>query len=73
VIRLADGSTDRVAVELGAGLGGIGIGLRALGFQIAKADDSWKEAAAIYNHNFPGEVAVTCNLLSEKGRQSVGS
>lgn len=65
------GTADRVAVELCAGLGGIGIGLRALGFHIAKAYDSWEEAVAIYNHNFGGEVAATANLLSEKGRRLV--
>lgn len=64
-------SDDRIAVELCAGLGGIGIGLRELGFTVAKAYDSWKESVAIYNHNWPGEIAVTCNLLSEKGRQLV--
>ncbi len=57
------------AIELCAGFGGIGIGLRALGFRIAKAYDSWKEAVAIYNYNFGDEVAVTANLLSKKGRQ----
>lgn len=54
---------DRMAVELCAGLGGIGIGLRALGFHVAKAYDSWEEAVAIYNHNFGGGVAATANLL----------
>lgn len=62
-----------VAIELCSGLGGIGIGLRALGFQIAKAYDSWEEAVGVYNHNFPGEVAATCNILSEKGRQLVAA
>lgn len=33
----AASAIDRVAVELCAGLGGIGIGLRALGFHVAKA------------------------------------
>lgn len=60
-----------VAVELCSGFGGTGIGLRALGFEIAKAYDSWKEAVGIYNHNFGDEVAATANLLSEKGRQLV--
>jgi DNA (cytosine-5)-methyltransferase 1 len=55
------------AVELCAGLGGIGIGLRALGFHVARAYDSWEQAVAIYNHNFTGEIAVTANLLSDKG------
>jgi site-specific DNA-cytosine methylase len=57
--RTLGGAADRVAVELCAGLGGIGIGLRASGFQIAKAYDSWKEAVAIYNHNFGDDVAPT--------------
>jgi DNA (cytosine-5)-methyltransferase 1 len=52
-------------------LGGIGIGLRALGFHVAKAYDSLEQAVAIYNHNFAGDVAVTANLLSEKGRRLV--
>jgi len=60
-------AADGLAVELCAGLGGIGIGLRALGFHVAKAYDSWEEAVAVYNHNFPGEVAVAANLLSESG------
>lgn len=60
-----------VAVELCAGLGGIGIGLRALGFHIARSYDSWKEAVATYKHNWPGDVAVPCNLLSDKGRKLV--
>lgn len=54
-------------------MGGVGIGLRALGFHIAKAYDSWEEAVAIYNHNFSGEVAVTCNLLSKSGRKAVAA
>ena len=52
-------------------MGGIGIGIRALGFHIAKAYDSWTEAVAIYNRNFSGEIAATCNLLSEKGQELV--
>ncbi len=63
----AEGAKARVAVELCAGLGGIGIGLRALGFRIARAYDSWAEAVATYNRNFSGEVASTCNILSENG------
>jgi len=66
----ATGSRGR-AIELCAGLGGLGIGLRALGFDVAKAYDSWKEAVAIYNHNFGDGVAATANLLSEKGRQLI--
>jgi DNA (cytosine-5)-methyltransferase 1 len=60
-----------VAVELCAGLGGIGVGLRALGFHVARAYDSWEEAVAIYNHNCGGGVAVRCNVLSAEGRQLV--
>lgn len=60
-----------VAVELCAGLGGIGIGLRELGFTVAKAYDSWEDAVSSYNHNCSGEVAATCNILSAKGRQLV--
>lgn len=62
---------EMVAVELCAGLGGIGIGLRELGFTVTRAYDSWKDAVAIYNHNWPGEVATTCNLLSKEGRELV--
>src|SRR5690242_685199 len=60
-----------VAVEMCCGLGGIGIGLRALGFRIAKAYDLWPEAVAIYNQNFPDDIATSCNLLSEKGKALV--
>ena len=59
-----------IAVELCSGLGGIGIGLRALGFYIARAYDSSEEAVAVYNHNLGG-TAVSCNLLSAKGRHVV--
>lgn len=59
------------AVELCSGIGGIGLGLRSLDLEVAKAYDSWKEAVAVYNHNVPGEVAVTCNLMSGKGRSRV--
>jgi DNA (cytosine-5)-methyltransferase 1 len=69
--RLPQAATLGVAVELCAGLGGIGIGLRALGFHVAKAYDSWEGAVAIYNHNFPGETAVIANLLSKRGRRLV--
>jgi DNA (cytosine-5)-methyltransferase 1 len=65
--------TQGVAVEMCSGLGGIGIALRALGYQVAAAYDSWPEAVAIYNHNFLGEAAKTCNILSAKGRQMVAA
>lgn len=63
--------TAPVAVELCAGLGGIGMGLRALGFVVAKAYDVWEEAVAVYNQNAPEAVAVACNLLTAKGREAV--
>ncbi len=69
--RAAITENGRLAVELCAGLGGFGIGLRALGFRIAKAYDSWEEAVATYNHNFAGDVAATADLLSEDGRRLV--
>jgi len=61
------------AVELCCGLGGIGIGLRALGFRIVNAYDSWQEAVAIYNHNSGCDVATHANLLSESGRRLLES
>lgn len=60
-----------IAVELCSGFGGMGVGLQALGFQIAKAYDSWEDAVAVYNHNIVGEVAAKANLLSEEGRRLV--
>src|SRR5437868_3272885 len=59
------------AIELCAGMGGVGIALRALGYQVAGAFDSWDDAVSIYNHNFAGEVATTCNLLTAAGRRVV--
>src|SRR5581483_1998760 len=74
MVRSGSGGPEGwVAVELCAGLGGIGIGLRALGIRVARAYDAWDEAVAIYNHNAPDAVAVTCNLLSGHGRQTVTS
>ena len=49
--------TNRVAVELCAGMGGMGIGLRALGFTVAKAYDVWQDAVDVYNVNAPEAVA----------------
>lgn len=66
-------SAHHTAVELCSGLGGIGIGLRGLGFDVLRSYDSWSEAVAVYNHNFPGEVAAIANLLSEDGRRIVAS
>lgn len=68
---VAGTASKGVAVELCAGLGGIGIGLRALGFDVLKAYDSSEEAVAIYNHNLPADIAAVANLLSEKGQRLV--
>jgi DNA (cytosine-5)-methyltransferase 1 len=68
MLRELPNTQGRIAIELCAGLGGIGIGLRALGFKVARAYDSWKEAVAIYKHNFGDDVATTANLLSKQGR-----
>jgi DNA (cytosine-5)-methyltransferase 1 len=59
------------AIELCCGFGGIGIGLRALGFSVSHAYDSWAEAVAIHNHNVPGDVAVECNVLTGVGRRLI--
>ena len=53
-----------IAVELCCGMGGIGLGIRSLGFQVAHAYDSWDDAVAIYNHNAPNPVAESCDLLA---------
>jgi site-specific DNA-cytosine methylase len=61
------------AVELCSGLGGIGIALRSLGYEVTRAYDFWDAAVvAIYNHNIRGEVAARCNLhLSPGGRKLI--
>lgn len=63
--------TKPIAIELCAGMGGIGIALRALGYEVARAFDSWRDAVAIYNHNFAEDVAEECNLLTRAGRNAV--
>ena len=52
-------------------MGAIGLGLRTLGIQVARAYDSWDTAVAIYNHNAPEPVAVECDLLAEEGFRRV--
>src|SRR5262249_23292716 len=52
-------------------MGGIGLGLRDLGYEGSRAFDSWGQAVAIYNHNFGEESAEECNLLSASGRARV--
>lgn len=61
------------AIELCAGMGGIGLGLRALGYDIGRAFDSWDQAVAIYNHNFREDAAETWNLLTSAGHARVAS
>jgi DNA (cytosine-5)-methyltransferase 1 len=69
-----DNPADRgIAVELCCGLGGIGIGLRALGFSVARAYDAWDEAVDVYNHNAPSKVAAKCNVLSTAGRDLIAA
>jgi DNA (cytosine-5)-methyltransferase 1 len=63
----------RRAVELCAGMGGIGIGLRHLGYDVVRAYDCWQEAVEIYNHNLLGQVAETCNLVTARGRAQVAA
>ena len=58
-------------VELCCGMGGIGLGLRSLGFQVAHAYDSWGDAVAIYNHNTPNPVAESCDLLARGSLQRI--
>lgn len=59
------------AVELCAGMGGIGIALRSLGFDVVRAYDFWKQAVDVYNHNHPGAVAQVCNLMNKEGYAQV--
>src|ERR1700674_3566162 len=58
------------AIELCCGMGGMGIGLRELGYEVKRAYDVWADAVSIYNHNF-GDEARECNLLTGAGRQLV--
>lgn len=60
-------------MELCAGMGGIGVALRALGYDVVRAYDSWDQAVSIYNHNDPRGIAVAqqCNLMTEAGRNLV--
>lgn len=51
----------------------MGVGLRAVGYDVARAYDSWAEAVAIYNHNVPANVAAQCNLLSKPGRELIAA
>lgn len=62
-----------IAVDLCCGLGGISIGLRALGFQIGRAYDSSHEAVAMYNHNASEAVANELDLLTDAAWRRVVS
>lgn len=61
------------AVELCAGLGGIGLGLREVGFDVRNAYDAWSTAVDVYNFNDDGARAKTCDLLSSAGRQIIAA
>ncbi len=70
--RTSEGQPTRgTAVELCCGMGGMGIGLRELGFEVKRAYDLWDEAVAVYNHNFGETTAAVCNLVTAKGRALV--
>jgi DNA (cytosine-5)-methyltransferase 1 len=62
-----------IALDLFSGIGGMSMALRALGYQVARAYDSWPAAVAMYNHMACREVAVVTDLLSEEGRQRVAA
>ena len=62
---------DKAAVELCCGMGGIGIGLEAAGYEVVGAYDAWAAAVAIYNHNARKAVARQCDLLSDQGRDII--
>jgi len=59
------------AIELCCGMGGMGIGLRELGYEVKRAYDVWNDAVSIYNHNFGDDAARECNLLTGAGRRLV--
>lgn len=59
------------AVEFCCGMGGIGIGLAAAGYEVVAAYDAWPEAVAVYNHNAPKPVAKACDVLSEEGKRTI--
>jgi len=60
-----------VAVELCCGMGGIGIGLAASGYEVVSAYDAWPAAVAVYNHNSLNPVAKECDILSEEGKKAI--
>lgn len=59
------------AIELCCGMGGMGVGLRELGFDVLQAYDIWDTAVSIYNHNHEHGAALQCNLLTAAGRKLV--
>jgi DNA (cytosine-5)-methyltransferase 1 len=62
-----------VAIELCAGLGGIGLGLRELGLDVRHAYDAWSTAIDVYNSNDESQRAKVCDLLSNSGRRMIAS
>lgn len=59
------------AVELCCGMGGIGLGLAAAGFDIVGAWDSWLPAVQVYNHNARSAVAHVCDIVASEGMRLV--
>jgi len=71
--RDARTSSKGTAIELCAGLGGIGLGLREIGFDVRHAYDAWSTAVDVYNDNEAGMRAKTCDLLSNDGRRIIAA
>jgi DNA (cytosine-5)-methyltransferase 1 len=63
----------QTAIELCAGLGGIGLGLREVGFDVQHAYDAWPAAVDVYNDNQVGSRAKTCDLLSRTGQRLIAA
>lgn len=66
-------ATKGIAIELCAGLGGIGLGLREVGFDVQHAYDAWSTAVDVYNYNDGARRAKVCDLLTANGRQMIAA
>ena len=62
---------QHTAIELCCGMGGIRLGLEAAGYRVVKAYDSWPDATAIYNHNAREPIAASCDILSDRGQETI--